>query len=126
MRFLIGSLCFFAGMAASAAPTNRVIKCNLVIVAEGAPGGTQDVNFERPEVAPGGHGGEYLPFEFGPHIVLAQVDGKWRSIYWVKGETVIANIVTATAESLHSDQALIVINPNNDQEQVSLSCSLNE
>lgn len=126
MRILISTIFLLAGILAHAAPSDRVYKCELVVIAEGVPNGALSQSFERPDSAPGGHGGEYLPFEFGSHIVLVQADGKWRSIYWVNGETVIAHVVTATSQPVAGDQALIVVNPKDEQEQVSLSCSIKE
>lgn len=124
MKRLILLAVLVSGMTASAASTVvRGYSCDVAVIAEGVDGGAQVQTIKRPLLAPGGHGGEPVELTFGSHKVMILADGIWRSISWWRDGKLVAETVTANSEVVQGQQAIIVYNPENQDEEAYLSCT---
>lgn len=114
--------------AYTSAPTNEILSydCRVAIFADDLPTSSfAESYFSVPVSAGRSHGGEPHVFEVGDHTVAVIADGKWRGVTWTRKNKTIANVVTAGQELIQGSAALIVQNPENNNEEVHLSCEPN-
>lgn len=104
------------------AQLSGVQTCRIMIVDPTLPGGALEKMVDVPDQASGTHGGEMIVTEVAAHKVEMNADGKWRNITWSKNGAVIARTVTL-AELIHRGIFVVILfNPADDEEQVSLGC----
>lgn len=71
----------------------------------------------------GSHGGRDFTFENGTEKVILQASNNWMSLNWFSGDQLLAAGLSASSEPTMGSRALIVVNPLNSEEQVSLDCT---
>jgi hypothetical protein len=96
--------------------------CRVAVISDAVPAGSVEFLFEAPHVGLG-HGGETFSFNAGPFDILAMADGKWLGIEWRQAGVLIAKAIAVSADPLPDERVLLVMNPQNEQDQVHLSCS---
>lgn len=116
---------FLASSLFAAQPMPQVeYHCKLTVVADDIEKGYGEVEFDRPEAAPGSHGGDVTHLEFGPHSVDVQIDGRWRTIVWSRNGKMLGNIMTVSQAPHRTNHVIVMVNPLNEDEQISLVCDL--
>ncbi len=96
--------------------------CDVSVIAPDAPEGGMIQKFDAPFKSQGSHGGDVRTFQFGPYQVQILADGFWRSLSWWKGQTMVAETVTAAAAPILQHSVVIVYNPSSREDQAYLSC----
>lgn len=98
-------------------------ECTIRLFAKDLPNnGFQEVTFPRP-LQGGAHGGQPNSYTFGKHTVEALIDSKWRNLtWWIDGKLVAAT-VSAKSEVVAGYDTVILYNPANTDEEVSVACS---
>lgn len=125
MKFILSICLSFSSIGAwGAAPTSY--DCDLMILSKDLKDGIFEVNFVRPAIEEGKHGGDPIRYAAGPFEVYLLVDGKWRSVSWWREGKVIAEAITLAQDIYPSDHVVILYNPENREEQVSLNCQPKE
>jgi len=95
--------------------------CQLIVVAK-----DRSKSFEekfQADYFSGSHGGRPLTFEKGNQKVVLQASNNWLSLDWYRGGQLVAAGLTASSEPTTGSRALILMNPRNTDEQISLDCS---
>lgn len=69
-----------------------------------------------------GHGGSEFMIQGQENRVLIMADGKWLGIRWEQNGEAIGESVTLLRDAVTQPRVLIMYNPNNLDEQVSISC----
>ena len=78
--------------------------------------------FEAPNGSQG-HGGPEQNVKGKVNEVITMADGKWLGISWWKNGELIAESINLIRDVIAQPRVLIVYNPKNVEEQVSLDCS---
>ena len=99
------------------------LQCHVMILATDLPNGSGEADYETPVVS-GSHGGEENNFKIGNHQITVNSDGKWLAINWVRKGIIIATATSVRTEDVQNAMVLILFNPNNQDEQASVNCSV--
>lgn len=97
----------------------QALECNVIIVTD------QEVvegSFEAP-IKSQGHNVPEQTVEGKINKVSAMADGKWLGISWSQNEELIAESINLIRDSISQPRVLIVYNPKNVDEQVSIDCA---
>ncbi len=78
--------------------------------------------FEAP-MASQGHGGPEQTVKGEVNEVTTMADGKWLGISWRKNGELIAESINLIRDMISQPRVLIVYNPKNVDEQVSINCA---
>lgn len=74
----------------------------------------------------GSHGGSERTFVFENHEVVVVANDRWLGLaWWVDGEKVGESVTLSTATHVQS-RVVLLMNPKNDYERVSITCDLIE
>ncbi|MCO5142475.1 MAG: hypothetical protein M9962_05225 [Oligoflexia bacterium] len=118
------SLSSFAGDVVLRPAGPVLYDCRVFLLTEG--GSVSKEWFFTTAEKNGSHGGDFIVFEEGNDQVGILADGQWLGVSWLKNDQVIAkSIFVISAESGTQSRAAIFYNPQNEDEQVHLSCDLN-
>ena len=98
------------------------LSCDVTLIAHDVPGGVSSQTLKRPAKASGSHGGEPIGLKFGEYQVFVMADSIWRGLDWRRGDKVIATSIVAADSALPKYHVLLVYNPENSDEQASLTC----
>lgn len=115
MQFLTILLTFLTVQNALAFET---LTCNVIVVAE-------DEYIEKElkvMKVTKGHGAPELSVEGKTNQVTAMADGKWLGLKWLKNGKLVAESVNLIRNESDQPRVLIMYNPNNTDEQVSIGC----
>ncbi len=116
-------MAFLGGIQVSATNAPRGYVCDVQVIAKGIPGGSEIKSLSRPAKNMGSHGGDILAVDFSAgYRVDVIADSRWRGISWSQNGRLIAKTVIAGNGSLPEHLAMIAYNPQNEDEQASLSC----
>lgn len=97
--------------------------CRVVVIAQDLlPAGSETKEFTRAAVSAGSHGGTETEVKMGDHDVSVLADGKWRAISWHYKGKMVAETVTAQVNPITDNATMIVYNPQNIEEMVTLTC----
>lgn len=119
---------FFSNSKTSAKELNFNIvpnyNCQVILAAE-----SEEESFEEhflADYASGSHGGREYEFKRKGHVLTVLASNNWMAIHWEKeGETVAeGHFVVSEAAGFH--RVILLINPKNRNQQVSLDCSPEE
>jgi hypothetical protein len=110
--FLILNLSFFNAMA---------IDCNVIVYTQEE---VIEKSFKAPMVSEG-HDVPEFTFKSTINEVTAMADGKWLGITWSKNNEIIAESINLIRDMIDQPRVLIIYNPKNREEQVSLDCANN-
>ncbi len=97
--------------------------CTVIVVADDLTDGSMEKTFDVLGSS-ASHGGNEILFEAENHEVTLLSNGKWMGISWKRDGELLAETVVARSDENQASQTMIVYNPANVDEQVSLSCSL--
>lgn len=96
-------------------------ECRLIVAAS-EPSHSLEKNFMA-DYASGSHGGREHQFSNGIHEVTLQASNNWMALRWVKNGELVAEGLSAISKASDFDRVMILRNPKNSDEQVSLDCS---
>lgn len=122
MKTAILAILTFVSFTAVANQRPGLQTCRVMIVDKDLPQGAYEITYDVPEVARDGHGGEPVDIESGPHRVEVSVDGRWRNLVWFKGDSLVAKVITLNEKIYDTQHVVILANPQDDDEQLSLGC----
>jgi hypothetical protein len=97
--------------------------CQVILIATDLPQGSLTFKYTVSPTNVGSHGGQEFPFAAGTHKISAISNDRWLGITWTKAGVLVASSVFARSEVNQGSMALIIYNPQNPEEQVSLDCS---
>jgi hypothetical protein len=97
-------------------------ECKVIIVAKDLPNGSDVKEYVAPALT-GSHGGSGFEFTFENHKVGILSDAKWMAISWMRDGKYLAKATFASSLENQGAQVLILGNPADDEEQVSLDCA---
>ena len=95
--------------------------CQLIVVAKDSSK-SFDKKFQA-DYASGSHGGRALTFENGSEKVVLQASNNWLALDWYRDGKLVAAGLTASSDPYLGSRALILMNPRDTEEQISLDCS---
>ena len=97
--------------------------CQVIIVAKDVVDGSVTFKYQVTPQNNGSHGGIEYPFASGNHKVSVLSNGRWLGISWWRSDVLVAETVFARSEDNMGSEALIIYNPADQEEQVSVDCS---
>lgn len=124
---IVSAVCFsfsvFLGastLSAFAHAFGKQFSCRLIFAGENSSYEKEFLVIHDPAAS---HGGEPQQFTYLKHTFVVLSDAKWMGLNWRYGDAVLAESVFTQSLDSKDSRVLLVFNPNNTEEQVSLSCS---
>lgn len=113
-----------AAPAPAPSPAVPTYDCEVIIVADDLPNGSADFRYTTDGKASATHlATASYPFEVQEYKISAISNARWFGIVWSKNGTPIARAMNVRSDDMTKPQAMMVYNPTNDDEEVSLDCS---
>jgi hypothetical protein len=106
---------------ADATPPSTDLQCHVMVFATDLTNGMAETEYAAP-LSSGAHGGKDYAFKFQDHQVAVNSDGKWLNITWVHKGILVAMGTSVRSENVQNAAVMILYNPNNQDEQVSVNC----
>ncbi len=97
------------------------LDCQILVITDQE---TLEKNVVAPQEGPG-HGAPEFTVAGQWNQVTAMADGQWLGIQWKQNDQVIAETLTVLRDPSDQPRTLLVYNPNNLEEQASVSCQKN-
>ena len=85
-----------------------------------------DFEMEINDKTRGSHGGQERTFKFKNHEVVAVANDKWLGLAWWKSGRKIGESVTLSTATNAQSRVVLLMNPKNEYERVSITCDLIE
>lgn len=104
-------------------PTKKTYSCTVLVIADDLKE-VGEFHFTMDAVADESHGGSPKVFSIEKHQITVLTTGRWMAISWSRSGELLSETVTARSDDNAGSQVLIVYNPKNTNEQVSLGCDL--
>jgi hypothetical protein len=103
-------------------PLDTIYDCEVIVIAKDLLQGSATFKYQT-TADRGTHGGPAYSFSAGIHKVSVLSDGRWLAISWMRGETTVGQATFARNEFNQGSETLIVGNPLDANEQVSVDCT---
>lgn len=97
----------------------QALQCDIYIATDD---GYSEESFYAPSTS-SGHNVPEMTVSLMDHKITAMADGKWLGLNWTKGEEVIAESISLLRDVTAVPRVLMIYNPKNFNEVVSLTCS---
>lgn len=97
--------------------------CRVILVAKDISGGVAEKPFTTMADS-GSHGGGGFEFAFEKHKVGILADAKWMAISWMRDGKNVSQATFSSSVANSGAQVLILANPADVDEQVSLDCNV--
>ncbi len=97
------------------------LDCQILVITDQE---TLEKNVVAPKEGPG-HGAPEFTVTGQYNEVTAMADGQWLGIQWKQNDQIIAETLTVLRDPADQPRTLLVYNPNNVEEQTSISCQKN-
>lgn len=116
-------LSLFISVKVSAAELKLVpnYECQLIVVVDEKSENMHEKFMA--DYASGSHGGREYRFNKGPQSVTVMASNNWMAIHWERAGQVIAEGHFAISKPSDFHRVILMLNPKNLDEQVSLDCS---
>lgn len=105
---------------------SKVIDCFIIGALDEDENSGFDFNFSVSvnDANRGSHGGEEKTFEYKNNKVVAVANDRWLGLAWWVGDKKIGETVTLSTSLDSKSRVLVLINPENEYERVSITCDL--
>jgi hypothetical protein len=117
---MIASLLSVLAISAAADIPSKY-QCKVILMARDLPNEYAEQAFVAPAMS-GSHGGQGREFQFENHRIGILSDAKWMAISWEHNGKTVSRATFASSLENQGAQVLILSNPADDEEQVSLDC----
>ena len=121
MKFLVLFLLIFTASSAQARSVSSIV-CDAIVYTEFEVLEKEGVALP---LAVMGHGGEPFEVKGEQNEVIFNADGRWLGVDWYQNGEPIAHALFLLSEIIETPRVMLVFNPKNLEEQVSLNCSAN-
>lgn len=127
LSFFLSAITFVWGVSVSAQETKELplvpnYNCQVILIVENE----NEVIHEKfmADFASGSHGGREYVFEKGPQTVIVMASNNWMAVQWERADKIVAAGHFAISKpTLDFHRVVLLLNPKNPNEQVSLDCS---